>query len=89
MTLLERVMNLSDMSHNAGEVLEHQHGGRTRGYASAMYMVEEKDGAYGYVLLINISLVESMDMLWAFAIQYNIQDLILQEAHRRYQTPLN
>jgi CubicO group peptidase (beta-lactamase class C family) len=64
------------------------HGGRYWGYGSAMYMVEEKEGAYGYVLLINNSMVESMDDPWVFAIQMNIQDLILAEAYRLYQASL-
>jgi CubicO group peptidase (beta-lactamase class C family) len=62
------------------------HGGRTWGYSSAMYMVQEREGAYGYVLLINTSMVESMDTPWYFAIQANLQDVILGEAYRMYQT---
>jgi hypothetical protein len=62
------------------------HGGRFWGYSSAMYMVEEEQGAYGFVLLINNSMAESLDTPWAFAIQLNLQDFILQEAYRIYQT---
>jgi len=65
------------------------HGGRTWGYNSAMYMVEENQGAYGYILLMNHSMVESMDYPWAFSIQFNIQDSILGEAYRVYQASLN
>jgi CubicO group peptidase (beta-lactamase class C family) len=65
------------------------HGGRTWGYSSAMYMVEENQGAYGYILLMNHSMVESMDFPWVFSIQFNIQDLILGEAYRIYQASLN
>jgi CubicO group peptidase (beta-lactamase class C family) len=61
------------------------HGGRYWGYSSQMQMVAEEDGAYGFVMLINTSMVEAMDYPWIFAIQYNIQDLILQEAYRMYQ----
>jgi hypothetical protein len=61
------------------------HGGRTWGYSSAMYMVDDADGAYGYILLMNHSMVESMDQPWVFSIQMNIQDIILGEAHQHYQ----
>ena len=44
------------------------HGGRDWGYGSAMFMVEERDGAYGYVLLINNSMVESVEEQWFFSI---------------------
>jgi CubicO group peptidase (beta-lactamase class C family) len=60
------------------------HGGRSWGYSGAMYMVEE-EGAYGYVFLVNNSMVESLDNPWALVIQDNIQDLILQEAYRIYR----
>jgi CubicO group peptidase (beta-lactamase class C family) len=63
------------------------HGGRYWGYAAGMYMVQETDGAYGYVLLMNTSTTESWDNPWYFSIQANIQDLILQEAHRMSQEP--
>jgi CubicO group peptidase (beta-lactamase class C family) len=65
------------------------HGGRYFGYSSAIYMVEEEQGAYGYVLLANHSMVESFDEPWVFAIQHNIQDLILQEAYKIYQYSIN
>jgi len=65
------------------------HGGRTWGYSSAMYMVDDAKGACGYILLMNHSMVESMDYPWAFSIQFNIQDLILGEAYRIYQASLN
>jgi CubicO group peptidase (beta-lactamase class C family) len=61
------------------------HGGRYFGYSSAMYMVEEEQRAYGYIMLANHSMVESFDLPWVFAIQNNIQDLILQEAYEMYQ----
>ncbi len=61
------------------------HGGRTWGYSSAMYMVEEDEGAYGYILLMNHSMVDSMDIPMFFSVQYNIQDLILNEAYRIYK----
>jgi hypothetical protein len=54
-----------------------------------MYMVDDADGAYGYILLMNHSMVDSMDLPWVFSIQMNIQDLILGEAYRMYQVSLN
>jgi hypothetical protein len=63
------------------------HGGRYWGYSAGMYMVQEADGAYGYVLLMNTSTTESWDDPWYFSIQANIQDLILQEAYRIHQEP--
>jgi hypothetical protein len=65
------------------------HGGRYWGYAGTMFMVEEEQGAYGYVLLVNTSMVGKFDWPWVFAIQANIQDLILGEAYRVYQDSLN
>jgi CubicO group peptidase (beta-lactamase class C family) len=65
------------------------HGGRYWGYSSAMYMVEQEQGAYGYVLLINNSTTESMDYPWIFSIQNNIQDSILNEAYQMYQADKN
>jgi len=61
------------------------HGGRYWGYNGVMYMVDDADGAYGYILLMNHSMIGSMDQPMFFSIQFNIQDLILQEAHRMYQ----
>jgi CubicO group peptidase (beta-lactamase class C family) len=58
------------------------HGGQDWGYSSAMYMVEAEGGAYGYVVLMNIGTVESSEDPWTFSIKINIQDLILEEAHR-------
>ena len=52
-------------------------------------MVEEEEGAYGFVLLTNTHEVAKRDWPWKFAIQINIQDLILQEAHRMYQAALS
>jgi CubicO group peptidase (beta-lactamase class C family) len=65
------------------------HGGGYYGYTGAMYMVEEEEGAYGYVLLTNTHEVAKRDWPWKFAIQINIQDLILQEAHRMYQASMS
>ena len=65
------------------------HGGQDWGYSSAMYMVEDEGGAYGYVLLMNTGTVESSDDLWTFSIKINIQDLILGEAHRLYKLTVN
>jgi CubicO group peptidase (beta-lactamase class C family) len=65
------------------------HGGRTWGYSSAMYMVDDASGVYGYILLINYSMVEAMDDPWVFSIQMNIQDIILGEASRLVQAPNN
>ena len=65
------------------------HGGGYYGYAGAMFVVEEEQGAYGYVLLTNTNEVAKRDWPWKFAIQVNIQDLILQEAHRMYQDSLD
>ena len=57
--------------------------------SSAMYMVEDEAGTYGYVLLMNTSTVESVDDPWTFSIKLKLQDLILDEAHRLYQALLN
>jgi CubicO group peptidase (beta-lactamase class C family) len=65
------------------------HGGRTWGYCSAMYMVDDAEGSYGYILLMNHSMVESMDHPWFFSIQMNIQDILLGEAHRYFQDSQN
>jgi len=65
------------------------HGGRTWGYSSAMYMVDDAEGSYGYILLMNHSMVESIDPPWFFSIQMNIQDILLGEAHRYFQDSQN
>ena len=65
------------------------HGGRYWGYNSAMYMVDEKDGAYGYVFLTNHGMTESPDYPMFLSTQFNIQDLILSEAYQVYQQPRN
>jgi CubicO group peptidase (beta-lactamase class C family) len=65
------------------------HGGGFYGYSGAMFMVEEEQGSYGYVLLSNLNDAATRDWPWKFAIQINIQDLILGEAHRMYQDSLN
>ena len=54
-----------------------------------MYMVEEQEGAYGAVILMNHSKVETDDDAWVFSIQMNIQDYILGEAYRIYQSSLD
>jgi hypothetical protein len=59
------------------------------GYSGAMFMVEEEQGAYGYVLLTNTNEVAKRDWPWKFAIQTNIQDLILSEAYVMYQDSLD
>jgi CubicO group peptidase (beta-lactamase class C family) len=59
------------------------------GYSGAMFMVEEKHGVYGYVLLINTNDVSKSDWPWTFAVQINIQDLILRDAYLTYQETLN
>ena len=65
------------------------HGGGYYGYAGAMFTVEEEQGTYGYVLLTNTNEVVKSDWPWTFAIQVNIQDLILGEAYRMYQDSLS
>jgi CubicO group peptidase (beta-lactamase class C family) len=65
------------------------HGGGYYGYGGAMFMVEEEKGAYGYVLLTNTNDVAEADWPWSFAVQINLQDLILGEAYRIYQASLN
>ena len=60
------------------------HGGRYFGYSGAMGMVKEGDGAYGFVLLTNTSIVAKWDTPWVFVTQNNIQNLILGEAYRIY-----
>ena len=62
------------------------HGGRDWGYGSAMYMVEDGEGTYGYVLLINTIMVVSLEEAWFFGIQANLQDLFLGQAHRMYKS---
>jgi CubicO group peptidase (beta-lactamase class C family) len=61
------------------------HSGRDFGYNGAMFMVDQKDGTYGMVILMNHSMVESMDQPWLFAIQHNIWELIHNEAERLYR----
>jgi hypothetical protein len=51
-------------------------------------MVNDAEGAYGYILLVNHSMIEAMDDPMYFSVQFNIQDLIYQEAHRMYQDSL-
>jgi CubicO group peptidase (beta-lactamase class C family) len=65
------------------------HGGRYWGYNGVMYMVDEVDGAYGFILLMNHSMVETMDEPWAMSVHMNIQDLVLDEAYQMYQASLN
>lgn len=61
------------------------HGGRTWGYSSVMAMVDQGDGGYGFVMLVNTSMTESIDQPWFFTTQYHIQDRFLAEANRLYQ----
>jgi hypothetical protein len=65
------------------------HGGSYWGYNSAMFMVEEEQGAYGVVLLTNTGHIGKSDHPWHFATRLNIQDLILDEAYRMYQDSLD
>jgi CubicO group peptidase (beta-lactamase class C family) len=65
------------------------HGGRYYGYSGTMGMVEADGGTYGLVLLTNTSIVGKFDWSWVFATQNNIQNLILDEAHRLYQESIN
>jgi hypothetical protein len=65
------------------------HGGTYWGYSSAMFMVEEEQGAYGYVLLINTGHVGKSDSPWDFTIKLNIGNAILQEAHNLYMDSLD
>jgi hypothetical protein len=64
------------------------HGGSCWGYNGVMFMVEEEQGAYGYVLLTNTGHSEKPDWPWHFATKLNIGDLILGEAYRMYQDSL-
>jgi CubicO group peptidase (beta-lactamase class C family) len=65
------------------------HGGSYWGYNSLMLMVEEKRGAYGYVLLTNTGHLAKADWPWHFSTRLNIGNLILGEAYRMYQDSLN
>ena len=65
------------------------HGGSDWGYWGSMFMVEEEQGAYGYVLLTNTGTSGSVDFQSVIATKVNIGDLILGEAYRIYQDSLN
>jgi hypothetical protein len=64
------------------------HGGAYWGYSSAMFMVEEEQGAYGYVLLINTAHVGKADSPWDIAIKGNTGNIILSKAYLMYQDTL-
>jgi hypothetical protein len=51
-------------------------------------MVEEEQGAYGYVLLTNAGHSGNPDWPWHFATKVNIGDLVLGGAYRMYQDSL-
>jgi CubicO group peptidase (beta-lactamase class C family) len=65
------------------------HSGGYYGYQGFMFMVEEDQGAYGYVLLSNTNHVAKNDWPWRFATTLNIGNLILGEAYWMYQDSLN
>jgi CubicO group peptidase (beta-lactamase class C family) len=65
------------------------HGGTYWGYSSAMFMVQEEEGTYGYVLLMNTGHVGKADSPWDIAIKLNIGNAILQESHRLYLDSLD
>ena len=60
------------------------HGGADYGYRASMFMVEGDDGAYGYVMLADVSLLsEELDFAWFLAIDKGIEALLLQEGSER------
>jgi CubicO group peptidase (beta-lactamase class C family) len=60
------------------------HGGADYGYRASMFMVEGDGGAYGYVMLADVSLLsEELDFAWFLAIDKGIEALLLQEGSER------
>ncbi|MFC2046641.1 hypothetical protein ACFLTC_03870, partial [Chloroflexota bacterium] len=60
------------------------HGGADYGYRASMYFVEEDDGAYGYVMLADVSLLsEDLDFAWFLAIDKSIEALLLHEGSQQ------
>lgn len=59
------------------------HEGGNIGYAGAAYCVEEANGGYGFILLMNESTIEKgVDFSWYFPIYYKINTLLMEEAAR-------
>ncbi|MDJ0753612.1 MAG: serine hydrolase domain-containing protein [Ardenticatenaceae bacterium] len=63
------------------------HGGSWWGYQSQMWFVNEEDGGYGMILLINTEgdLKGDTRSLWLFSSPLQIQTLLMEEARLRYQ----
>lgn len=60
------------------------HGGAADGYRASMFFVKENDGAYGYVMMVDVSLLsEELDFAWFLAIDKGIEALLLQEGAER------
>jgi hypothetical protein len=60
------------------------HGGADFGYRASMFMVDSDAGAYGYVMLADVSLLsEELDFAWFLAIDKGIEALLLQEGSER------
>jgi CubicO group peptidase (beta-lactamase class C family) len=60
------------------------HGGADYGYRASMFMIDGDDGAYGYVMLADVSLLsEELDFAWFLAIDKGIEALLLQEGSER------
>jgi CubicO group peptidase (beta-lactamase class C family) len=60
------------------------HGGADYGYRASMFMVDGDNGAYGYVMLADVSLLsEELDFAWFLAIDKGIEALVLQEGSER------
>jgi CubicO group peptidase (beta-lactamase class C family) len=60
------------------------HGGAEVGYRASMFFVEETGGAYGYVMMADVSLLsEELDFAWYLAIDKSIEALLLQEGADR------
>lgn len=60
------------------------HGGADYGYRASMFMVDSDDGAYGYIMLADVSLLsEELDFAWFLAIDKGIEALLLKEGSER------
>lgn len=66
------------------------HGGSWFGYQGQMWFVEEEEGGYGMVLLVNteFDFKEARD-LWLFASPLKLQVLLMEEAAAMYQQEMS
>ena len=56
------------------------HGGTDYGYRCSMWFVKTDKGAYGFVLMTNLSTLAKSDFRWFLTIYTTIEELLLQEA---------